>query len=133
MSKDDKARWSLKGGFVTADEEQFLSLDDVAHRLQVSDQTVRRWVKTGKLAAYKPGLEYRIREADLEGFLRAREVRPKAAASSESGPEVVKKESAATGHIQTAATAEMLVKVLEDIEQGRTEEAAAKLRQLLAA
>jgi excisionase family DNA binding protein len=63
---------------VAASEEQFLSLEDVASRLQVSDQTVRRWVKSGKLTAYKPGLEYRIREADLEEFLRAREVRPKA-------------------------------------------------------
>ena len=59
-------------------EERFLSLEDVADRLQVSDQTVRRWIKSGKLTAYKPGLEYRIREADLEEFLRAREVRPKA-------------------------------------------------------
>jgi excisionase family DNA binding protein len=62
---------------VAASEEQFLSLEDVASRLQVSDQTVRRWIKSGKLTAYKPGLEYRIREADLEEFLRAREVRPK--------------------------------------------------------
>jgi excisionase family DNA binding protein len=63
---------------VTAAEERFLSLEDVAARLQVSDQTVRRWIKSGKLTAYKPGLEYRIREADLQEFLRAREVRPKA-------------------------------------------------------
>jgi excisionase family DNA binding protein len=63
---------------VAASDEQFLSLEDVAARLQVSDQTVRRWIKSGKLTAYKPGLEYRIREADLEEFLRAREVRPKA-------------------------------------------------------
>jgi transcriptional regulator with XRE-family HTH domain len=43
------------------------------------------------------------------------------------------KESAATAHIQTTATAKMLVEVLEDIEEGRIEEAAAKLRQLIAA
>jgi excisionase family DNA binding protein len=67
---------------VAASEEQFLSLEDVAARLQVSDQTVRRWIKSGKLTAYKPGLEYRIREADLEEFLRAREVRPKAPSGS---------------------------------------------------
>src|SRR5215207_4717713 len=65
---------------MAASEEQFLSLEDVASRLQVSDQTVRRWVKSGKLAAYKPGLEYRIRESDLAEFLKAREVRPKASA-----------------------------------------------------
>jgi transcriptional regulator with XRE-family HTH domain len=43
------------------------------------------------------------------------------------------KESEATAHIQTTATGKMLVEVLEDIEEGRIEEAAAKLRQLIAA
>jgi transcriptional regulator with XRE-family HTH domain len=43
------------------------------------------------------------------------------------------KPSVASAHVQTTATAKMLVEVLEDIEQGRTEEAAAKLRQLIAA
>jgi len=57
---------------MAASEEQLLSLDDVASRLQVSDQTVRRWIKSGKLAAYKPGLEWRIKPSDLEEFLRAR-------------------------------------------------------------
>jgi excisionase family DNA binding protein len=53
-------------------EEQLLSLEDVAGRLQVSDQTVRRWIKSGKLPAYKPGLEWRIKPSDLEEFLQAR-------------------------------------------------------------
>jgi excisionase family DNA binding protein len=43
----------------------------------VSDQTVRRWVKAGELAAYKPGKEYRIKGSDLEEFLKTREVSPK--------------------------------------------------------
>lgn len=57
---------------MAASEEQLLSLEDVASRLQVSDQTVRRWIKSGKLAAYKPGLEWRIKPSDLEEFLQAR-------------------------------------------------------------
>ena len=59
-----------------AAEERFLSLEDVAERLQVSDRTVRRWVKDGKLAAYKPGREWRIRPSDFEEFLETRKVRP---------------------------------------------------------
>lgn len=74
---------------MAASEEQFLSLEDVATRLQVSDQTVRRWIKSGKLAAYKPGLEYRIRATDLEEFLRAREVRPKAPRRSSLEPSLL--------------------------------------------
>jgi excisionase family DNA binding protein len=54
---------------MSVSEERLLSLEDVAERLQVSDQSVRRWIKAGKLAAYKPGLEWRIRTSDLEDFL----------------------------------------------------------------
>jgi excisionase family DNA binding protein len=56
---------------MSAAVERLLSLEDVADRLQVSDQSVRRWIKAGKLAAYKPGLEWRIRPSDLEEFLQA--------------------------------------------------------------
>jgi excisionase family DNA binding protein len=50
-------------------EERMLSLADVAERLNVSDQAVRRWVKTGILPAYKPGAEWRIEPAELQKFL----------------------------------------------------------------
>jgi excisionase family DNA binding protein len=54
----------------------------IADELGVDVQTVRRWIQSGKLRAFKPGKEYRVREADLEEFLAAREVRPKAESSS---------------------------------------------------
>ncbi len=54
--------------------ERYLSLQDVGDELGISDQTVRRWVKAGDLAAYKPGKEYRIKGSDLEEFLKTREV-----------------------------------------------------------
>src|SRR5215212_10351554 len=59
------------GRVMAEPEEQFYSLDQVAERLQVSDQTVRRWIKSGKLAAYKPGREYRITPSDLDAFLES--------------------------------------------------------------
>ena len=58
--------------------EEFISPEGVGERLGVSVYTVRRWIKTGQLRAFKPGKEYRIQQSDLEEFLRAREVRPKA-------------------------------------------------------
>ena len=64
-----------------ATAERYLSLQDVGDELGVSDQTVRRWVKAGELAAYKPGKEYRIKGSDLEEFLQTREVSPKVQAS----------------------------------------------------
>jgi excisionase family DNA binding protein len=42
--------------------------------LEVSDQSIRRWVKAGELRAYKPKKEYRIAESDLEEFLKERRV-----------------------------------------------------------
>ena len=56
--------------------ERFFTVDEIAARLQVSDQTVRRWVKSGKLIAFKPGKELRIHPTDLEEFLESRKVRP---------------------------------------------------------
>jgi excisionase family DNA binding protein len=62
---------------VAATAERYLSLQEVGDEIGVSDQTVRRWVKAGELAAYKPGKEYRIKGSDLEEFLKTREVSPK--------------------------------------------------------
>jgi excisionase family DNA binding protein len=67
---------------VATNTEELLSLPEAAERLGVSIYTVRRWIKDGRLRAFKPGKEYRVREADLEEFLAAREVRPKGPAPS---------------------------------------------------
>ena len=64
----------------------FRDVHGVADELGVDVQTVRRWIQSGKLKAFKPGKEYRVREADLEEFLAAREVRPKAPRRSPSEP-----------------------------------------------
>jgi excisionase family DNA binding protein len=66
--------------------DELLSLQEAADRLGVSVYTVRRWIKDGKLRAFKPGKEYRVREPDFEEFLRTREVRPKAPRRSPSEP-----------------------------------------------
>lgn len=117
-----------------ASEEQFLSLEDVATRLQVSDQTIRRWIKSGKLTAYKPGLEYRIRESDLEEFLAARAFRPKAVAQPRA-------RAAAEGRLAmgrtweelaASLTEEQLIEILAGILDARItfDEAAARVEKL---
>ena len=57
--------------------DNLLSPQEVGDRFGVSVYTVRRWIQEGRIPAYKPGKEYRIRETDMEEFLRTREVRPK--------------------------------------------------------
>ncbi len=50
-------------------DETYLKLHEIAERLQVSDRTVTRWIKSGELPAYKFANEYRITETDLKAFL----------------------------------------------------------------
>ena len=53
---------------------QLLTVPEVATRLRTTPKTVRRWVRTGRLAAFLPGgakVGYRIAEADLVQFLQA--------------------------------------------------------------
>jgi excisionase family DNA binding protein len=57
---------------------KYMAAQDVADELGVDVQTVRRWIHAGRLRAFKPGKEYRIRETDLEKFLASREVQPQA-------------------------------------------------------
>jgi excisionase family DNA binding protein len=65
---------------------RYVAPQDVADELGVDVETVRRWIKAGRLRAFKPGKEYRILKSDLEEFLRAREVRPKAPSRSRFEP-----------------------------------------------
>jgi excisionase family DNA binding protein len=55
--------------------EDWLTVDDVAERLKVNEETVRRWIRAGKLPVLDlggPRAGYRIRASDFETFLRSR-------------------------------------------------------------
>jgi excisionase family DNA binding protein len=64
-------------------EDRHLSLATVAGRLGVSERTVRRWIKAGKLKAYRPGRDYRIPESAFRAFVEESEFDPKAEAPPE--------------------------------------------------
>jgi excisionase family DNA binding protein len=51
--------------------EQWLTVNEIAERLKVTDQTVRRWLRSGDLIGRNFGGKagYRVREADLQEFL----------------------------------------------------------------
>jgi len=59
-------------------EESHLSLSEAAQLLGISERTTRRWIKAGKLRAYKPGRDYRIPESAVTALIEESEVRPKA-------------------------------------------------------
>ena len=63
--------------------ENHLSLAEAAERMGISERTARRWIKSGKLRAYKPGRDYWIPESALTDLVEESEVHPKASASSQ--------------------------------------------------
>jgi excisionase family DNA binding protein len=63
-------------------EEPHLSLSEAAHRLDISERTARRWIKSGKLRAYKPGRDYWIPESAIKEVVVTSQVRPKVEAPS---------------------------------------------------
>lgn len=50
-------------------KETFFTLHEVAKTLKISYMTVFRWVKAGKISAYKFEKQYRIKETELEKFI----------------------------------------------------------------
>jgi excisionase family DNA binding protein len=49
--------------------DALLSVEEVAHHLDVQPVTVYRWCRSGRLRCLKPGKAWRIRQADLDMFL----------------------------------------------------------------
>jgi excisionase family DNA binding protein len=53
----------------SAEQQPFLTPQEVSDLLRVSVYTVRRWIKEGELPAYKVGRGWRIRESDMGEWL----------------------------------------------------------------
>ena len=52
--------------------ERLLTVREVAERLRSSPETVRRWLRQGKLRGFQPGgtkLGYRVPESELQRFI----------------------------------------------------------------
>lgn len=44
--------------------EKWVNLDDVAEYLSISRDTVRTWIKEGKLPVYRAGKRYKFKKVD---------------------------------------------------------------------
>jgi excisionase family DNA binding protein len=63
-------------GVTTMTDEQLLTTEQVAERLQISEWTLRDWLRTGKLRGIRLGSKragWRIRASEIERFLREQE------------------------------------------------------------
>lgn len=49
--------------------EEFFTAQELADKLKVNIMTIYRYIKAGKLKAYKIGKEYRIDKAVFDSFL----------------------------------------------------------------
>jgi excisionase family DNA binding protein len=54
-----------------SDNEEFLTVAEVAALLKINEQTVRNWIDRGELAAVRAGRRVRIRRSALDEVLRA--------------------------------------------------------------
>lgn len=51
-------------------EREFYKAEDLAEKLDVNIMTIYRYIKAGRIKAYKIGKEYRIEKLDFETFLK---------------------------------------------------------------
>ena len=51
-------------------DDKLYTPEEVAERLQLSEQTVRRWLREEKLKGVKLGSKWRIRERDIQELLK---------------------------------------------------------------
>lgn len=49
--------------------DMVFSSKEVAEKFKVTYLTVFRWIKSGKLKAFKVGKQYRVKQEDLEAFI----------------------------------------------------------------
>ena len=54
---------------MTNPKDDFYKAEDLAKKLKVNIMTIYRYIKAGKLKAYKIGKEFRIGKVEFEKFL----------------------------------------------------------------
>lgn len=50
--------------------EKWVNLEDIADHLSVSEDTVRTWVKEGKLPFYRAGKRYKFKISEVDEWVR---------------------------------------------------------------
>ena len=55
-------------------EKEFYKAEDLAEKLDVNIMTIYRYIKAGRLKAYKIGKEYRIDKVEFNNFLSKKKI-----------------------------------------------------------
>ena len=57
--------------------EKWVNLEDVAEHMSLSQDTVRTWIKEGKLPAYKAGKRYKFKISEVDEWVRTGRIKDK--------------------------------------------------------
>lgn len=57
--------------------EKWVNLEDIAEHLSLSQDTVRTWIKEGKLPAYKAGKRYKFKISEVDEWVRTGRIKEK--------------------------------------------------------
>lgn len=58
----------------TAHATRYLTVDETAERTHAGVSSVRQWIRTGRLSAYRPGRRVLIPEAEVMELIRSHRV-----------------------------------------------------------
>lgn len=67
---------------IVLEDYVMLDIKEVMERLELSDSTVRRLVKDGKLRAYRIGVKLKFKPEDLDRYIESQVVQPSKPAES---------------------------------------------------
>jgi putative molybdopterin biosynthesis protein len=56
-------------------QQEFYTADELADILKVNIMTIYRYIKAGKLEAYKFGKEFRVEKSEFNNFLKKSQVK----------------------------------------------------------
>ncbi|MBD3282351.1 MAG: helix-turn-helix domain-containing protein [Candidatus Portnoybacteria bacterium] len=59
----------LNGNKIMIKQKEFYLVEELANKLRVSNMTIYRYIKAGKIKAYKIGKEFRIDDKEFNKFL----------------------------------------------------------------
>lgn len=57
-------------------KQQYMTIEEIASILRVSEETIRRYIRDGLLPAIRLRGLYRVKREDFEKFLKQREIKP---------------------------------------------------------
>lgn len=58
------------------EEEKYYTIEEVAGMMKVVYMTVYRWIRSGKLEAFRVGKKYMIKKSSIEGLVNKSKVNP---------------------------------------------------------